>query len=215
MYVHTSIQTYVYMRIVYMRIVWYTSIIASRIYGKLVDNFSHESDVTSLQDPFTSRPLNCVPHKFEEALLLKQCVLASSFPDLLDVLLAVHATRIQVRFSLKTSLPYQFESFDEKNNLSRRGKKQWDRKTPSSQLSSSPDTQVRMPNGWFRKIGEELPCQILLGDPNALSPKIGTRPKSNDHSCVKSNDHSCVIVNVDSQLIHALTPLRISQCLPF
>ena len=24
--------------------------------GKLVDNFSHESDVTSLQDPFTSRP---------------------------------------------------------------------------------------------------------------------------------------------------------------
>jgi len=26
------------------------------LYGKLVDNFSHESDVTSLQDPFTSRP---------------------------------------------------------------------------------------------------------------------------------------------------------------
>jgi len=25
-------------------------------YGKLVDNFSPESDVTSLQDPFTSRP---------------------------------------------------------------------------------------------------------------------------------------------------------------
>ena len=25
-------------------------------YWKLVDNFSHESDVTSLQDPFTSRP---------------------------------------------------------------------------------------------------------------------------------------------------------------
>jgi len=24
--------------------------------GKLVDNFTHESDVTSLQDPFTSRP---------------------------------------------------------------------------------------------------------------------------------------------------------------
>jgi len=24
--------------------------------GKLVDNFSPESDVTSLQDPFTSRP---------------------------------------------------------------------------------------------------------------------------------------------------------------
>jgi len=27
-----------------------------RMYGKLVDNFSLESDVTSLQDPFTSRP---------------------------------------------------------------------------------------------------------------------------------------------------------------
>ena len=25
-------------------------------YRKLLDNFSHESDVTSLQDPFTSRP---------------------------------------------------------------------------------------------------------------------------------------------------------------
>ena len=37
-----------------------------RFDAKLVDNFSHESDVTSLQDPFTSRPLNCVLHKFEE-----------------------------------------------------------------------------------------------------------------------------------------------------
>jgi len=27
-----------------------------RVDGKLVDNFSHESDVTSVQDPFTSRP---------------------------------------------------------------------------------------------------------------------------------------------------------------
>ena len=26
------------------------------MYGKLVDNFMHESDVTSLQDLFTSRP---------------------------------------------------------------------------------------------------------------------------------------------------------------
>ena len=40
------------------------------VYGKLVDNFIHESDVTSLQDPFTSRPYKtpfyfyyCVPHK--------------------------------------------------------------------------------------------------------------------------------------------------------
>ena len=38
--------------------------------GKLVDNFSHESDVTSLQNPFTSRPYKtpfyfyyCVPRK--------------------------------------------------------------------------------------------------------------------------------------------------------
>ena len=28
----------------------------TRCYGTLVDNLSHESDVTSLQDPFTSRP---------------------------------------------------------------------------------------------------------------------------------------------------------------
>jgi len=48
------------------------------MYGKLVDNFSHESDVTSLQDPFTSRPYKtpfyfyyCVPRKVRRGILLK------------------------------------------------------------------------------------------------------------------------------------------------
>ena len=48
------------------------------VYGKLVDNFSHESDVTSLQDPFTLRPYKtpfyfyyCVPSKIRRGILLK------------------------------------------------------------------------------------------------------------------------------------------------
>jgi len=47
-------------------------------HGKLVDNFSHESDFTSLQDPFTSRPYKtpfyfyyCVPRKIQRGILLK------------------------------------------------------------------------------------------------------------------------------------------------
>jgi len=47
-------------------------------HGKLVDNFSHESDVTSLQDPFTSRPYKtpfyfyyCVPRKIRRVILPK------------------------------------------------------------------------------------------------------------------------------------------------
>ena len=47
-------------------------------HGKLVDNFSHESDFTSLQDPFTSRPYKtpfyfyyCVPRKIRRGILLK------------------------------------------------------------------------------------------------------------------------------------------------
>ena len=45
---------------------------------KLLDNFSHESDVTSLQDPFTSRPYKtpfyfyyCVPHKIRRGILFQ------------------------------------------------------------------------------------------------------------------------------------------------
>ena len=50
-----------------------------RFYGKLVDNFIQESDVTYLQDPFTSRPYKtvfyfyyCVPRKIRRGILLKQ-----------------------------------------------------------------------------------------------------------------------------------------------
>ena len=46
--------------------------------GKLVDNFSHELDVTSLQDPFTSRPYKtpfyfyyCVPRKIPRDILFQ------------------------------------------------------------------------------------------------------------------------------------------------
>jgi len=45
---------------------------------KLVDNFSHESDVTSLHDPFTSRPYKtsfsfyyCVPRKIRKGILFQ------------------------------------------------------------------------------------------------------------------------------------------------
>jgi len=51
-------------------------------HGKLVDNFSHESDVTSLQDPFTSRPQKTPSYfivvfhvKCEEASSFNQCML--------------------------------------------------------------------------------------------------------------------------------------------
>jgi len=61
-------------------------------HGKLVDNFIHKPDVTSLQDPFTSRPYKtsfyfyyCVPRKIRRGILPKKNV-AFSFPDHLDVL---------------------------------------------------------------------------------------------------------------------------------
>jgi len=72
----------------------------------LVDNFSHESDVTSLQDPFTSRSYQtpscfyyCVPRKIRN----NECA-ASSFPDLLASCRAVVAMRLQVRLSLVVCL---------------------------------------------------------------------------------------------------------------
>ena len=56
----------------------FTGIMGSHIffgYGKLVDNFNHESDVTSLQDPFTSRPYKtlyyCVPRKIRRDILFQ------------------------------------------------------------------------------------------------------------------------------------------------
>jgi len=53
---------------------------------KLVDNFSHESDVPSLQDPFTSRPYQtpfyfyyCVPRKIRRGILPKKQMCARTF----------------------------------------------------------------------------------------------------------------------------------------
>ena len=80
-------------------------------HGKLVDNFSHESDVTSLQDPFTSCPCQtpfyffyCVPRKIRRSFLSKndECP-ASSFPDLLASCRVVVVMRIQLRLSLYLS----------------------------------------------------------------------------------------------------------------
>jgi len=56
---------------------------------KLVDNFSHESDVTSLQDPFTSRPYKtpfyfyylCSPWS-QEAFSFKSCRIFAIFSTL-------------------------------------------------------------------------------------------------------------------------------------
>jgi len=54
--------------------------------GKLVDNFSHKSDVTSLQDPFTSRPFKtpfyfyyCVPRKIRRHSLPNPCRIFAIF----------------------------------------------------------------------------------------------------------------------------------------
>jgi len=74
-------------------------------HGKLVDNFSRESDVTSLQDSFTSRPYkttvyfnNCVPRKIRRGILHKTMVyLHLPFPTFLTSCLAVLATRNQFR----------------------------------------------------------------------------------------------------------------------
>jgi len=77
-------------------------------HGKFVDNFSHESDVTSLQNPFTSRPYKTpfylyyfVPRKIQRGILLKtnECP-SSSFPNLLASCRAVLVMRIQLRLSL-------------------------------------------------------------------------------------------------------------------
>ena len=77
-------------------------------HGKLVDNFIHKPDVTSLQDPFTSRPYKtsfyfyyCVPRKIRRGILPKKNVHSHlPFPTFLTSCLAVLATRIQFRFSL-------------------------------------------------------------------------------------------------------------------
>jgi len=75
--------------------------------GKLVDNFSPESDVTSLKTPsrhVPTRPLSnftiVFPVKSEEAFFQNNDCPASSFPDLLASCRAVLVMRIQHRLSL-------------------------------------------------------------------------------------------------------------------
>jgi len=76
-------------------------------HGKLVDNFSHESDVTSLQDPFTSRPYKtpfhfyyCVPRKIPRGILFQIHVEYSPSSRLLVSALAVYAIAFRHMFPL-------------------------------------------------------------------------------------------------------------------
>jgi len=72
---------------------------------KLLDKFSHESDVTSLQDPFTSRPYKtpfyfyyCVPCKMTRGILFQIHVEYSPSSRLLVSALAVYATAFRHMF---------------------------------------------------------------------------------------------------------------------
>jgi len=74
-------------------------------YGNLVDNFSHESDVTSIQDPFTSRPYQtlfyfyyCVPCKIRRGIFFQIHVEYSPSSLLLVSALAVYATAFRPMF---------------------------------------------------------------------------------------------------------------------
>jgi len=81
-------------------------------HDKLVDNFSHESDVTSLQDPFTSRPYKtsfyfyyCVPRKISGDILFQIHVECSPSSRLL---VSAHCSlrhRVEDYVSLKALLP--------------------------------------------------------------------------------------------------------------
>ena len=90
----------------YIYIYLYTDLfIYIYIYGKLVDNFNHESDVTSLQDPFTSRPYKtpfylyyCVSRKIPRGLLFQLHVEYSPSSRLLVSALAVYATALRPTF---------------------------------------------------------------------------------------------------------------------
>ena len=71
---------------------------------KLVNNFSHESDVKSLQDLFTSRPENTPLYfiiafrvKYEEVSSFHPCMLRVFFSQPSSVCLAVLAMLIQLR----------------------------------------------------------------------------------------------------------------------
>jgi len=77
-------------------------------YGKSVDNFSHESNVTSLQDPFTSRPYKthfyfyyCVPHKIPRGILFQLHVEYSASSRLLVSALCSLRHRVEAYVSLQ------------------------------------------------------------------------------------------------------------------
>ena len=69
----------------------------SYVYAKLIVNFSHESDVTSL-DPFLF--YYCVPHKIRRGILLTTNADIRHLLDSLVSALAVYATAFRSRLSL-------------------------------------------------------------------------------------------------------------------
>ena len=80
-------------------------------YEKLADNFSHESDVTFLQDPCTSRPYKTPFYfiivfrvKYEELSSFNQCILYVFLSHPSSIGLANLATRIQLKLSLASRL---------------------------------------------------------------------------------------------------------------
>jgi len=82
-------------------------------HGKLVDNFSHKSDVTSIQDPFTSRPYKtpfhfyyCVPRKIRRGILFQIHVEYSPSSRLLVSTLAVYATAFRPMFPSSFKVGY-------------------------------------------------------------------------------------------------------------
>jgi len=89
-------------------------------HGKLVDNFSHEPNVTSLQDPFTSRPYQtpfyfyyCVPRKIRRCILFQIHVEYSPSSRLLVSALAVYATAFRPMF------PWRANNFEKSESLLR------------------------------------------------------------------------------------------------
>jgi len=99
-------------------------------HGKLVDNFSHESDVTSLQDPFTSRPYKtpfyfyyCVPRKIPRGIFFQLHVEYSASSRLLVSAHCSLGHRFEDYVSLSTQFfskiqvePVQFDIFKLANN---------------------------------------------------------------------------------------------------
>ena len=73
-------------------------------HGKLVDNFSHESDVTSLQDPFTSRPQK-PPFYFIITFCMKYEEESSCHPCMLCIFLSRPSSVLSWQFSPRVFRP--------------------------------------------------------------------------------------------------------------